>query len=189
MTESKIDLTDRLRREGRWAEASRFKDTALTDFRSKGMKKAEATEAAWDAMEEAFPPLSPVEPPKVSQGVESLTVPAVPEEEAGIDSLLERTGNNDADLPRDVLWAYDHLENRRVKPHDAPSLGAWSLLKWARDYRSRFFEQLLPKALAVKPAEDEKMVRWEKRRIEEIEAMIRKAGEKMEGQHAPGDPG
>ena len=33
MNESKIELTERLRREGRWAEASKFKDEALADFR------------------------------------------------------------------------------------------------------------------------------------------------------------
>ena len=36
MTESKIELTERLRREGRWEEASRFKDTAVRDLREKG---------------------------------------------------------------------------------------------------------------------------------------------------------
>ena len=34
--ESKIELTERLRREGRWTEASRLKDTALADFRAQG---------------------------------------------------------------------------------------------------------------------------------------------------------
>ena len=46
MNESKIALTDRLRREGRWAEASKFKDAALADFRAKGMKRDEAGAAA-----------------------------------------------------------------------------------------------------------------------------------------------
>ena len=32
MTESKIELTERLRREGRWPEATKFKDTALEEF-------------------------------------------------------------------------------------------------------------------------------------------------------------
>ena len=56
MNESKSELTDRLRREGRWSEASKFKDTALADFRAKGMKRDEAGAAAWEAMEEAYPP-------------------------------------------------------------------------------------------------------------------------------------
>jgi hypothetical protein len=57
VTESKIELTERLRREGRWEEALKFKDTALRDFRSKGMKRSEASDAAWEAMATAYPPL------------------------------------------------------------------------------------------------------------------------------------
>ncbi len=60
MNESKIELTERLRREGNWSAASKFKDDALRDFRSKGMKRDEASEAAWDAMEQAFPPIANV---------------------------------------------------------------------------------------------------------------------------------
>jgi hypothetical protein len=32
MTESKIELADRLRREGRWAEASKFKDSEVKEL-------------------------------------------------------------------------------------------------------------------------------------------------------------
>ena len=57
MNETKIELTERLRAEGRWAEASNFKETARADFRAKGMGRQEAVEAAWEAMAEAYPPL------------------------------------------------------------------------------------------------------------------------------------
>ncbi len=60
MIESKIALTERLRREGNWSEASKFKDGALRDFRAKGMKRDEASDAAWEAMEQAFPPTDAV---------------------------------------------------------------------------------------------------------------------------------
>ena len=56
MDESKIELTERLRRDNRWDEAAKFKETARADFRAKGMKRAEAAEAAWEAMAEAYPP-------------------------------------------------------------------------------------------------------------------------------------
>jgi len=46
MDESKIELTERLRREARWAEASKFKDAALADFRAKGMKRDEAAQVS-----------------------------------------------------------------------------------------------------------------------------------------------
>ena len=60
MNESKIAMTERLRREGRWDEATIFKDDALRDFRSKGMRRDEASEAAWEAMEQAYPPIAAV---------------------------------------------------------------------------------------------------------------------------------
>jgi len=50
MNESKIDLTDRLRREGRWAEASKFKDAVVRELRAQGMRKTEAVEEAWRRM-------------------------------------------------------------------------------------------------------------------------------------------
>jgi hypothetical protein len=62
MTESKIALTERLRREGRWPEASKFKDEVKTKLRAEGMKRAEAGEQAWQEMAEKFPPLPVAEP-------------------------------------------------------------------------------------------------------------------------------
>ena len=55
--ESKIALTERLRREGRWAEASKLKDEAIKEAKKAGMKSDEAKDAGWDAMEKAYPPL------------------------------------------------------------------------------------------------------------------------------------
>ena len=55
MNESKIELTERLRREGRWPEASKFKDEALRKLRGDGMTKAEAGQAAWGGHGEGVP--------------------------------------------------------------------------------------------------------------------------------------
>ncbi|MHB8953845.1 MAG: hypothetical protein ACYC4U_12820 [Pirellulaceae bacterium] len=59
MNESKIELTERLRREGRWAEASWFKDEIVKKLRAEGMKRREAGEQAWREMAKAFPPVVP----------------------------------------------------------------------------------------------------------------------------------
>ncbi len=72
MNESKIQLTERLRAEGRWPEASKFKDTALADFRAKGMKRDEAGVAAWEAMADAYPPLPDAEAAAVNVRVQGL---------------------------------------------------------------------------------------------------------------------
>ena len=45
--ESKIELAERLRREGRWAEASRIKDEAMKEFRSKGIRIGRCDRSIW----------------------------------------------------------------------------------------------------------------------------------------------
>jgi hypothetical protein len=57
MKESKIELTSRLREEGRWAEASKFKDAVIQRLRSEGVKRQEAGRRGWEEMAAAFPPL------------------------------------------------------------------------------------------------------------------------------------
>lgn len=178
MNESKIDLTERLREEGRWPEASKFKDQVIRELRAKGLKRDEAAEAAWAAMAEAYPPLPAPEPV-----AEPEPEPAPASESAGVDpgdgmEVLPEWIDDVApvDLCGDIRWVYAQLENKRVRPDQAPSAGAWSLLVWARKYQSRFFEQLLPKALAKIP-EDEAGVKREKRRIEEIKNLLSKLEE------------
>ncbi|MFA7176718.1 MAG: hypothetical protein WC114_05685 [Smithellaceae bacterium] len=175
LKESKIDLTDRLRREGRWAEASAFKDEVIREMRSFGHDRISAKEKGWEEMERLFPPLPPAaeeeDDPAAEEGFEEF--PAVDEE--AVEAMLDRAdkGVSAVDLFGDIRWVYSQLENKRVQPAQAPSAGAWSLLLWARKYQSRFFEQLLPKALAKSP-EDDEGVKREKRRVEEIEAMLEK---------------
>jgi hypothetical protein len=59
MEESKIELTDRLRREGRWAEASARKEAIRTQLRAEGMSRAEANPEAWRRMAAEFPARPP----------------------------------------------------------------------------------------------------------------------------------
>lgn len=56
--QSKIEATDRLRREGRWAEASLKRDEFRRQYRLEGAKRDDANERAWQAMCDAFPPLT-----------------------------------------------------------------------------------------------------------------------------------
>ena len=165
MNESKIGITERLRAEGRWDEASKFKDETLRTLRGEGMKKAEAGEEAWRRMAEKYPPLE-------NAGED---VPGVfPDEEIDTDELADRIGDERPDLVRDTLWVYDHLADRRTKPAEAPSAGAWALLGWARRYQNRFFEMILPKAMGARSQEDEDAAndRRERMAIEEIDALL-----------------
>ncbi len=167
MTESKIGLTERLRREGRWSEATRFKDETIAQLRSEGMKRIDAATEAWKRTAEKYPPLAETDSVETTAAVQQ---PEEAGDDVDVDALLDRVGDRQPpDLVRDTLWVYQNIENRGVKPENAPSLGAWSLLKWARDYRNRFFEQILPKALVNKPANETEGTRRERKSIAEVE--------------------
>ena len=50
VTETKIDATHRLQKDGRWEEASEYRDEQRQKFRAEGLTKKEANEKAWEAM-------------------------------------------------------------------------------------------------------------------------------------------
>lgn len=163
--ENRIGVMERLRAAGVWGEATEFKETTRQRLRSEGKSRADAKALAWSAMVEKFLPQADEEedageqeafPPSAnhsaSQPSETVVAnvaafPLVQSPEID-EAILEKFEGGSHSLVRDVLWVYERLEDRRAKPEDAPSLGAWSLLIWARGARNRFFEQLLPKALA-----------------------------------------
>lgn len=166
-------LMKRLRREKRWEEADRFKNEAIREFRKHKVPKEEAREAGWAAMEQAYPPLPEPEPDPEATVEET-------EPEFDVEAVLAASKGNPPDLVRDILWAYENLENRKAKPEDAPSVGALSLLVWARGARNRFFEQLLPKALAAKAKREgeEAEAEDEDPGLEEVERMLREQEKK-----------
>ena len=66
--ESKIELTERLRREGRWEEASKRKDEMVKLLRAEGMKRTEAVEEAWRRLAVEYPPLPHTAEPEPEHG-------------------------------------------------------------------------------------------------------------------------
>jgi len=54
--ESKIAATHRIQADGRWEEASLFRDERRKKYKTQGLKRAEANEKAWQAMIDEFPP-------------------------------------------------------------------------------------------------------------------------------------
>jgi hypothetical protein len=177
MTESKITATDRLRKEGRWEEASLWRDKKRKTLREEGQPRTEANDASWQAMIEQFPPL-----------------PATLEEPSEAVELLD-LGNYDdqPDLSRDVLWTYENLARKDVTAVDAPSLGAWDLLQWARKNRNLFFERVLPKAMTAREKQryeqeveedpgieyldqliNDAVVAWEHEAVADMDATVKK---------------
>ena len=128
MTESKIELTERLRREGGWAEASKFKDTAYQGVPSKGMKKAKAAEAAWEAMADAFPPCPPTEPPPTDDDPGRCVSGCL----TGSSTIPDTWGEipDSAPLEAQVDWVH---QNRVLVVEDRPSRSPQ--LRWERARR------------------------------------------------------
>jgi hypothetical protein len=164
MTESKIGATDRLRKEGRWEEASLWRDNKRKQLRAEGLTKAEANEASWQAMIEQFPPLqTTVDEP--SKGSLSNVVELVDFDPDNYDSPTDISG--------DIAWTYDNMARMGVEPKDAPGSGAWSMLVWARENPNRFFEQMLPKSKLIEKEAEEDIDRLEdEAQIVDIHKMI-----------------
>lgn len=173
MNESKIALTERLRREGRWADASKLKDAALAEFRAKGMKRDEASEAAWDAMEKAYPPLAATEAAAVNVRVQGLGgIPASWPELPANASLSAEIGWVQANR----LYVVEELPSggtrvRLEKAHEpAPSRAAIGWLETSIRSYAKFVE-VAAKATATQ-ADEQEFVRKEKMAIEEIRSLL-----------------
>jgi hypothetical protein len=179
MNESKIELTERLRREGRWAEASKFKDTVLAECRAKGFKRDEASEAAWEATEQAYPP-KPV-----------ATVDPVATEVAA-DTRVRGLGDiptswpelpENASLQAELSW----VQSNRLRVVDERSSGAvqvhldrarspapsWAALSWLETSIRCYAKFVDVCAKSLKDGQDEQEhVRREKMAIDEIRSLL-----------------
>lgn len=76
MQESKIQLIDRWRREGRTDEVTRYREEVRERLRAEGKSRQQAKEESWQAARAAFPPLPPAKDQAVSQPVVQATEPA-----------------------------------------------------------------------------------------------------------------
>ena len=133
MRESKSVATDRLRKEGRWNEASLNKDETIKRLRAEGKTKNEASEAAWDEMLAKFPPL----PTKTTAQTKALDL-------AGADDeLIDRLAAVPVDIERDTMWVYSALEHPFLRLSDAPSLAAWGMMRAARTDPCKFLASVL----------------------------------------------
>jgi hypothetical protein len=180
VNESKIELTERLRREGRWAEASKFKDSVLAERREKGFKRDEASNAAWEAMEQAFPPI-----------VTETATGDTGEEEA-TDTRVQGLSEIPVDWPplpgnasfqAEMAWCQAnrlsvveervgglvvvHLDRARMP---APS---WAALGWLETSIRAYSKYIDVVAKALKDEENEQeMVKRERMAIDEIRSLL-----------------
>ena len=179
MNESKIEMTERLRRENRWSEASKFKDTALADFRAKGMGRQEAVEAAWEAMAEAYPPL----PPAAEAIAISVRV-------QGLGDIPESWGElpSNTSLQAELSWCQaNRLRVVEERPSGATRVHldrarspapSWAALGWLETSIRAYAKYVDVVARSLKDEVDEQeMVRRERMKIEEIRELLREMHE------------
>jgi len=162
--ESKITITARLQREGRWPEASAYKDSQIAECRGEGMTRAQANTEGWRRMREKYPPLPPPEELHTDNDEASA------EDVADAFPLFD---GKSADLKTDVLWCYSNFANRTVRPADAPSAGAWAMLEWARSSRNKFFE-IVVKILQLPSQDDEDRaaITHDRKNVEQIRRVL-----------------
>ena len=172
MRESKIEITERLRREGRWAEASLWRDSRRRELRADGATRQEANDQSWNEIGEKFPALN--------EEAETLLLPVYPlaiNEALAVGPSLTDCDNGPPNFVQDGHWVYANLENQRATAIAAPSAGAWSMLKWARKSPDKFFQTILPKVLAVLPllpkTSEAEIVAHEELALAELAEMIR----------------
>ncbi len=188
MNESKIQLTERLRREGRWGEASKWKDERIKTLRAEGMKRNEASGQAWEELEQKYPPTATIEesmesPPADDPGDTTEEVASVP---SGSCPFPASWGDipDTAPFEVEVEWVHQNrvlvVEERPGGSHKlrwerarkpAPSYGAINLMEYAATNRKGFMDILQ----RVKPSageEDEENIKREKKSIAEIREII-----------------
>jgi hypothetical protein len=146
--------------------ATLWRDEKRKQLRAEGQTKAKSNEASWDAMLKQFPPIP-----------QSDHAPAAGSSTCGLELVDAGSSdyNGQPDLVRDTLWTYENLARKGVTPKDAPSLGAWSLLGWARGSQDHFFEKMLPKAMAI----EEKRPTHSPCEVQESEAPVKSFEEMM----------
>ena len=175
--ESKVVATHRLRREGRWEDASEYRDEVRKQLQSEGKKRQEANEGAWEAMLEKYPPVD-------DEAVEDVT----DDNCAEIAELAARSKGQEFDVIGDARWVYEQLSNGDVTPLDAPSLGAWGLLEWARtsssnqkQFYTTFGAKLLVEQEEAKAGEaglcgvplDDEIIARENQSLQEIRRLLK----------------
>jgi hypothetical protein len=183
---NKIELVTRLRHENRWPEAEKFKNTALAEFKAKGVKNA--SDAAWEAMAAQYPPLE-------NPGDEAPEVPDAtvgepsPPTTAKMPAIPWKDLPDSKDINEDRLWAYNWAPicidrtatgvnkinwDLASRP---PSKGALMQMQAAASAPNAFVEAV-NKALGARPEDedDEANERKERKSIAEIEKILEAYG-------------
>ncbi len=153
----------RLRAEGRWTQASEFREAERQRFRKAGRSKPQARDESWSAMLVKFPPQTqtgPAHRAAVQPEVDPEVAQAIEEQ---LDELASRGASRD--IQRDLDWAYANMALKNLMPLDsgAPSVSAFDMYRFARDPKThgKFLEKYLAFTQAKEKADGNSSQEWE----------------------------
>ena len=168
-----IDVTDRLRREGRWSEAEPRKNQLIREYHAAGMTRPEAKLAAYAEIARLYPPMTAAAP----------EIPAPPPESAGLSGLGDIPADwpdlpDNAQLATEVQWV--QANRVRVRQGDSVDLSkarspapSWSALSWLETailFPSKWAD-ITARATATQ-ADERESVRRERVSIEEVRSLL-----------------
>lgn len=119
MNESKSTIYHRLQKSGQWDEASLFRDEVRKRLKSKGLKKADANEQAWEEMAAEYP-------------APGSAVPVGNSDSAVDDGYDWEIIGQSQDILSDLAWAEANRHRDSLDEAVAPNRVASELWKFAR---------------------------------------------------------
>lgn len=173
--EWKGECRDRLKAEGLWPEALKFREE---------QKKLLGDDwKAWQEMAKKFPPgpnspkIARDQPRKQRKGKNRVPFPGT--EFSGFPE-------GESTSEQDIAWVYQNIAKADVKPADAPSAGAWGLLKACQhniDRAWQFYTSLWAKTLSKPKGDDREPFTNKNRPLKDLIHTVRRgnaAREKMD---------
>lgn len=136
---------ERLRAEGRWLQASEYRESERKRLREAGRSRRQAREESWIAMLTKFPPLGQIEPqpPDVDseQDKEGVFIDLREDEWMELDELVQDPAAWEGCWSEALSWANSYRKIE-VTPSRAPTVLAWILWKLCRADAYRFTAML-----------------------------------------------
>ena len=127
---------ERLRAEGRWPQATEFREAERKRLRKAGRNRQQACNESWVAMLVKFPPLEPSRPAR-----DPLARPI----EANSNELPDVSVVEVADFSAQVRWVQRMLgvDPGVIPARQIPSVGHLQMLKFANDHPKWLYEQII----------------------------------------------
>jgi hypothetical protein len=121
------------------------------EFKRQGIETNLSWQMAWKKVE-------PLHDQRIlalaSSKVAGLINPLRPAELLSAEVCQEKPKSGAVNFRSDIEWAYLNKNNKDATPDDAPNIGAWGMMTWAREHAHEFYMSIFTKVLPSKAAID-----------------------------------